>query len=342
LALPGPTPHKAHRNKKTLPDSRQKWLCAWQQTNKIQEQQLATAGLTVDEQKAVEEFQQAVVAPSMNNLVILDFWAEWCGPCKALTPVLEKVAATYADKGVKLAKINVDENKFIAAQFQVQSIPTVYAIFQGKPVADLTSARTESQLGQILDQLLEKLPIGADGAEPKQDIAPLLAMGEDVLAQGDGERAAGIFAQIADMAPDNAEAVGGLVRALVLADHLPEAEAALAGVPEAMASDPAIERAGSALALAKDKPDDGETEALRAAVAADPKNHQARFDLASALIASGDHDGAAEHLLTIIAANKDWNDGAARAKLLSLFEVVGLEDEWVSATRRKLSAILFG
>ncbi|WP_109355152.1 tetratricopeptide repeat protein [Sphingorhabdus sp. EL138] len=304
---------------------------------------MATAGLTVDEQKAVEEFQQAVVAPSMNKLVILDFWAEWCGPCKALTPVLEKVAASYADKGVMLAKVNVDENKFIASQFQVQSIPTVYAIFQGKPVADLTSARTESQLGQILDQLLEQLPVGAgNGEEPKQDIVPLLAMGEDVLGQGDGERAAGIFAQIADMAPDNAEAVGGLIRALVLADHLPEAEAALAGIPDAMTSDPAIERASSALALAKDKPDDGEADALKAAVAANPKDHQARFDLASAMIASGDHDGAADHLLSIIEADKDWNDGAARAKLLSLFEVVGLEDEWVSATRRKLSAILFG
>ncbi|GAB5480316.1 MAG: thioredoxin [Parasphingorhabdus sp.] len=297
----------------------------------------------MDEQKAVEEFQQAVVAPSMNKLVILDFWAEWCGPCKALTPVLEKVAASYADKGVMLAKVNVDENKFIASQFQVQSIPTVYAIFQGKPVADLTSARTESQLGQILDQLLEQLPVGAgNGEEPKQDIVPLLAMGEEVLGQGDGERAAGIFAQIADMAPDNAEAVGGLIRALVLADHLPEAEAALAGIPDAMTSDPAIERASSALALAKDKPDDGEADALQAAVAANPKDHQARFDLASAMIASGDHDGAADHLLSIIEADKDWNDGAARAKLLSLFEVVGLEDEWVSATRRKLSAILFG
>ncbi|MEP3224833.1 MAG: tetratricopeptide repeat protein [Parasphingorhabdus sp.] len=303
---------------------------------------MATAGLTVDEQKAVEEFQQAVVAPSMNKLVILDFWAEWCGPCKALTPVLEKVAASYADKGVMLAKVNVDENKFIASQFQVQSIPTVYAIFQGKPVADLTSARTESQLSQILDQLLAQLPIGEAGEEPQQDIEPLLAMGEEVLGQGDGERAAGIFAQIAEMAPDNAEAAGGLIRALVLADHLPEAEAALTGVSEAMAKDPAIERAKAALTLAKDRPDNSETQALEASVSADPGNHQARFDLASAMIASGDHDKAAAHLLAIIAADKDWNDGAARAKLLSLFEVVGLEDEWVAATRRKLSAILFG
>ena len=302
---------------------------------------MATAGLTVEEQKSVEAFQQAVVGPSMDKLVILDFWAEWCGPCKALTPVLEKVAAQYADRGVILAKLNVDEDKFIAAQFQIQSIPTVYAIFQGKPVADLTSARTESQLSSMLDQLLEKLPVGG-GAEPQQDVAPLLEMGEEILAEGDAERAAGIFAQIAEMAPDNVAAVGGLIRALVAADHLEQAEAAIDGLPEELRTDPAIKRAQTTLQLAKDKPDAGALAALEAAVASNGQDHQARFDLASALIATGDHDGAAEHLLTIIAADKEWNEGAARLKLLSLFEMVGLEDEWVAATRRKLSAVLFG
>ncbi len=124
---------------------------------------MASMGLNLDEQKAVDRFRQQVVEPSMTKLVILDFWAEWCGPCKALTPMLEKVAAEYADKGVILAKVNVDEEQFIASQFQVRSIPTVYAMFQGQPVADLTSARSESQLKQALDQMLAQLPIAAAG-----------------------------------------------------------------------------------------------------------------------------------------------------------------------------------
>ena len=134
-------------------------------------------------------FQTAVIERSMTVPVVVDLWAEWCGPCKALTPVLEKVAGEYADKGVVLAKVNVDEEQFIAAQFQVRSIPTVYAMFQGQPVADLTNARSESQLKGLLDQLLAKLPVQPGGA-PAQDVVPLLAMGEDVLAQDDGERAA--------------------------------------------------------------------------------------------------------------------------------------------------------
>jgi putative thioredoxin len=303
---------------------------------------VASLGLSLDEQAAVDRFRTAVVEPSMTQLVILDFWAEWCGPCKQLTPVLEKVAADYADKGVLLAKVNVDEEQFIAAQFQVRSIPTVYALFQGQPVGDLTQARSEGQLKAMLDQLLAKLPVQPGGAAPVQDVAPLLAMGEDVLTGGDGERAAGIFAQIIDLAPDNAAAHSGLVRALVAAGMVTEAEAALAELPEGLSDNPEIARARTGLELLKNRPDDSALAGLRAAAAEQPADMAAQLAFAEAAFAAGDRDGAAETLLKMIAAEREWNEGAAKAKLLQIFEAVGLEDPWVAATRRKLSLILFG
>ena len=302
---------------------------------------MASMGLNIEEQKAVERFRKNVAEPSMTSLVVLDFWAEWCGPCKALAPVLEKVTAEYADRGVVLAKVNVDEEQFIAAQFQVKSIPTVYAVFQGQPVADLTNARSESQLRQVLDQLLEKLPVQGGGA-PAQDVAPLLEMAEEVLASGDGERAINIFAQIVEIAPDNAQANAGLIRALTMAGHIEEAEGLLASLSPDLAKDAAVERARAALELAKDKPEEGELAALRSAAEANPADMDAGFAYANAAFAAGDRDAAAETLLRMIEADRAWNEGAARAKLLQMFEAIGLEDPWASAMRRRLSAILFG
>ena len=175
---------------------------------------MATLGLSEQDKQAVAQFQKDVVEPSQTSLVIVDFWAEWCGPCKQLSPVIEKVVQDYASKGVKLVKIDVDKNRFIAGQFRVQSIPTVYAVFQGQPVADLSKARTEAQYHQLLDQLLAQLPIQPDPSETEQDLAPLIAMAEDVLASGDNERALTIFSQLYEMAPDNAAVIGGRARAL--------------------------------------------------------------------------------------------------------------------------------
>jgi putative thioredoxin len=301
---------------------------------------VASMGLNLDEQKAVERFRKDVVEPSRDSLVILDFWAEWCGPCKALAPVLEKVAAEYADKGVRLAKLNVDEEQFIAAQFQVRSIPTVYAMFDGRPVADLTPARTESQLREMLDQLLGQLPVGAAGQQA--EIAPLIAMGEQVLAEGDGERAAAIFAQIAEMTPEDPAVQSGLIRALLAAGRQAEAQAAFDALSETLRADPLVAQAGSALALAASGVDAGELQALRAAAAERPADHDAQLAFAQAAFAAGRRDEAAETLLAMIRAEPEWNDGAARAKLLQIFEAVGLEDPWVAAQRRKLSLLLFG
>jgi putative thioredoxin len=303
---------------------------------------MATLGLSAEDQQAVAQFRADVVEPSMTSLVILDFWAEWCGPCKQLTPVLEKVAADYAGKGVVLRKINVDDNKFIAAQFRIQSIPTVYAMFQGQPVADLTNARTESQLKGLLDQILRQLPVAGADAQAEQEVEPLLAMGEEVLAGGEAERAAGIFAQIVEIAPTSAPAHAGLVRSLVALGDFDQADAVLASLPEDVAKDAAIGQARSALALARNAPPPGEMARLAAAVAANPDDHQARLDLAGAQIAAGQRDAAADNLLASIAADRGWNDGAARTRLLELFEAVGLEDDWVKAQRRRLSDILFG
>ena len=300
---------------------------------------MASMGLNLEEQKAVDRFRKDVVEPSMTSLVILDFWAEWCGPCKALTPVLEKVAADYADKGVVLAKVNVDEEQFIASQFQVKSIPTVYALFQGQPVADLTQARSEPQLKAVLDQLLAKLPVQPGGA-PAQDIAPLLALGEEALAAGDGERAGSIFSQIAEIAPDSAAALAGVVRAMTLLGETAEAEAVLASLPPELATDPEISRARAALELAKNKPEDSVLAELKSAAATG--SPEAQLAYAEAAFAAGDRDEAAATLLSMIAKDREWNEGAAKAKLLQIFEAVGLEDAWVAAQRRKLSLILFG
>jgi putative thioredoxin len=293
--------------------------------------------MSAEERDAIQRFQAEVLQPSMTQLVILDFWAEWCGPCKQLGPVLEKVAADYADRGVKLVKLDVDKEKVVAAQFQIRSIPTVYAIFQGQPVADLTPYRTEGQLTKALDQLLGQLPVQGEAQAQKAEIEPLIVMAEEVLAAGDAARAENIFRQILEVAPDHPEVVGGLARALIAGGRTDEARALLDGAPDSGA----VTRARAALDVATAAPAGGETGELEARLAADPDDHQARYDLAGALMAQGDREGAADALLEIIRRDRGWNDDAAKTRFLQLLESVGLQDPWGRAQRRRLSALLF-
>jgi len=303
---------------------------------------VATLGMSAADREAVEAFRRDVVEPSMTQLVIVDFWAEWCGPCKQLGPVIEKVAKDYAAKGVKLVKIDVDKDKFIAAQFRVQSIPTVYALFEGQPVADLTQARTESQLSRMLDQLLAQLPIQAGEGDPgADDVEQFVTMGEELLAAGDAERALSVFEQVAAMAPDHVAATVGHARALLALNRADDAEALLAALPEDKTKDAAFAQVRAAIALAKQAAPVDDLEALRRAVEAAPEDLEKRYALAGGLMAVGDRDAAADQLLASIALDRTWHEGAAKERLLTLFAAVGLEDPWVSAQRRRLSAVLF-
>ncbi len=280
-------------------------------------------------------FMADVVEASQTIPVIVDFWAPWCGPCKTLGPQLEK-AVISAKGAVKMAKVNVDENQGIAGQLRVQSIPTVYAFWQGQPIDGFQGAVPESEIKAFVDRV-----VAAGGGAADGGLDDAVEAAEEMLTDGQAEDAAQTFQAILGEEPAHAGAYGGLVRALIALDNLDEAEATLNGAPAEIAETPELEAAFAQLELAKQAQNAGPLGDLQAALEADPNDHQARLDYAQALYAGGQAEAAVDELLDLFGRDKEWNDGAAKAQLFTIFDALKPNDPIVLNGRRKLSSMIF-
>ncbi len=307
--------------------------------NDIESTALASIATAAAEKASIEAFRRDVIDPSQAALVLVDFWAEWCGPCKTLTPLLEKVVAARAPR-VRLVKIDVDKNQALAAQFRIQSIPTVYAFIAGQPVDGFQGALGERELAAFVDRLLAAVPGAADAPSDAEQIAVLLQAAEDALAEGAVFEATEMLGALAQEFPDRADIAGKYALALLAGGQVDGARAALEPVP-ADAKDADVVKARAALAIAAEAVPVDDLAGLAASVAADPANLDQRFELAGGLLARGDRDAAADQLLAIVAADRTWQEGAAQARLLKLFEAAGLGDPWSINTRARLRSLLF-
>ncbi|MGB1960322.1 MAG: tetratricopeptide repeat protein [Candidatus Puniceispirillaceae bacterium] len=281
----------------------------------------------------MDNFMAEVVEASNAKVVLLQFWASWCGPCKALGPILEKVAASFSN--VRVARVNIDENEALAQQMRVQSVPAVFGVVGGRPIDGFAGAQPESAVRQFVEKLVAQAPGVAD-------ILPLIEAGKAALSARQGEQALDQFQQALAMQPDSLEALSGMVRALVMMGELESAREIVDSLDEERQARPAMQDAISAIELAEKSGEAaGETAAFRAAIEANPDDLQAHQDLALALYAAGQTGEAMEILLASIKKDKDWQEGAARTQLFEIFSALGPMDKDVIAARRKLSTYLF-
>jgi putative thioredoxin len=277
-------------------------------------------------------FVKDVIEASRSVPVIVDFWAAWCGPCKQLTPLLEKIVKSYGGK-VRLVKLNVDEHPAIAGRLRIQSLPTVYAFRDGRPLDGFVGGQPESTIRTFIDRIV--------GEEQQADLATVLASAEQALEEGDVQSAAEIFAAVLQEDKQNPAALAGLARCYLQTGDVARAEQTIALVPPDQKNVAAVERVKAALELARKANQTDNRDALLSRLAANPADHQARFDLAVASAARGEKETALEHLLDLVRRDRNWNEQAARKQLVQLFDAWGPKDPATVDGRRRLSSLLF-
>ena len=280
-------------------------------------------------------FEADVIHASRETPVIVDFWAPWCEPCKQLTPVLEREVRAAAGE-VQLVKVNIDENQELAQHLRIQSIPTVYGFQDGQLVDGFNGVVPESQIRQFIDRLCQGGVPGREGS-----VTQALNAAKDAFADGDYQRAGGLYQQVAQQQPDNLEAAGGIIRCLVQLGHVAEARQLMDQIPADQRTHPDLATAVAALEIMGEGASDSEVQAHADKVAADPANHQARFEYAEALFSAGRQKEAVDELLHIFRADRAWNNGAAKEQLLKFFEALGHEHPVTMEGRRTLSSMLF-